>query len=422
MQITIHRGAHEVGGSCVELAHGDTTILLDIGLPLDYGMDENPESHMPQPLYSQLQKGEKSIAAVILSHAHLNHYGLADFLPKDVPVYCGKASAALMEITGLVTAKIAKSIKPYYYSQQRPFQVGSFTITPYLMDHSAFDAYGFLVSAGEKSLFYTGDFGGHGRKAKLLDRLIKHPPKVNALLMEGTLIGERTDEKTVSEEALQKTFAHVIAETPGITLITVSSQNIDRLVTIFKATKQENRELIIDFYTAEILDRLKDYARLPHASWRHVRVCFPRFVAGRFEKLGLKDIIERHRPNGIKWTRLNEIENKAVMLIQPGFLWDIKKYLDLNDATWIYSMWPGYFEKSQSLRKLRSFLESKNVRYEYIHTSGHAMLSDLKRLAEAVTPEIIIPIHSFHPDHFQNHFSTVRLLKDGELLDLRNKI
>jgi len=56
------------------------------------------------------------------------------------------------------------------------------------MGHSAFDAHGFLVQAGEKSLFYTGDFRGHGRKSKLLDNLIVSPPQVNALLMEGTLI------------------------------------------------------------------------------------------------------------------------------------------------------------------------------------------------------------------------------------------
>ena len=109
------------------------------------------------------------------------------------------------------------------------------------------------------------------------------------------------------------------------------------------------------------------------------------------------------------------------MLIRPGFLYDIKKYLDLKNATWIYSMWPGYFEKSQSLRKLKSHLEKKNVRYEYIHTSGHANLSDLKRLAEAMSPEVIIPIHSFHPDHFKSHFSNVRVVKDGELVDL-NKL
>ena len=136
--------------------------------------------------------------------------------------------------------------------------------------------------------------------------------------------------------------------------------------------------MIIDFYTAEVLDRLKNYARLPQPSWGPIRVCYPFYVAKRFETMGLDSILKKHRSNGIRWTRLNEIESKAVMLIRPGFLYDIKKFLDLKGATWIYSMWPGYFEKSRSLRKLRSYLESKNVRYEYIHTSGHAMLSDLK--------------------------------------------
>jgi len=200
--------------------------------------------------------------------------------------------------------------------------------------------------------------------------------------------------------------------------VSASSQNIDRVVTIFKAAKQTGRLLVIDFYTAEVLDRLKDHARLPQASWGGIRVCYPWFVARYFEKLSLKDVLEKHRSNGIRWTRLNEVENKAVMLIRPGFLFDIKKYLKLKDATWIYSMWPGYFEKSQSLRKLRSYLENKKVRYEYIHTSGHAMLSDLKRLTEAMSPDVIVPIHSFHPDHFQNHFPNVRLVKDGEIVNL----
>lgn len=286
------------------------------------------------------------------------------------------------------------------------------------MDHSAFDAYGFLVQAGKKSLFYTGDFRGHGRKAKLLEQLIKHPPKVNALLMEGTLIGERTNELTISEDDLQKNFVRVIKETLGIVLVSLSSQNIDRLVTVFKAAKQTDRRLIIDFYTAEILDRLKEHAKLPHPSWGPIHVCYPRFISKRFEDIGLKTILEKHRSNGIRWTKLHELESKAVMLVRPGFLYDIKKYLDLKDASWIYSMWPGYFERSKSLRKLKSYLESKNVHYEYLHTSGHATLSDLKRLAEAMSPDIIIPIHTFHPDRFQKHFPNVRMMKDGESLDL----
>jgi mRNA degradation ribonuclease J1/J2 len=55
------------------------------------------------------------------------------------------------------------------------FRIGAFSVTPYLMDHSAFDSYGFLVCGGGKSVFYSGDFRGHGRKAGLLDRLVKSP-------------------------------------------------------------------------------------------------------------------------------------------------------------------------------------------------------------------------------------------------------
>ena len=48
------------------------------------------------------------------------------------------------------------------------------------MDHSAFDAYGFLIEGGEKKIFYTGDFRGHGRKGSLIDRLPDSLPEIDA--------------------------------------------------------------------------------------------------------------------------------------------------------------------------------------------------------------------------------------------------
>ena len=34
MQIIIHRGTHEIGGSCVEIESKDTRIVIDIGMPI----------------------------------------------------------------------------------------------------------------------------------------------------------------------------------------------------------------------------------------------------------------------------------------------------------------------------------------------------------------------------------------------------
>ena len=403
----------------MELNNHDATMLIDVGLPLDHDFKDKPDSHLPQPLFDKIINKEKNIDAVILSHAHLDHYGLVGMLPEGVPIYCGKASVELMEITRQMSPEKMHLLELQTYEAWKTFQVGPFSITPYLMDHSAFDAYGFLISDDDgKSLFYTGDFRGHGRKAKLFDRLLQNPPKVHALLMEGTLIGERTNELTITESELENKFVSAIKGTPGIVLVTTSSQNIDRIVTIFKAAVRSNRILIVDFYTAEILERLKTHAKLPQASWAKIRVCYPQLLARRFEQIGLNDILVRHRQNGIKWTRIRKIEGNAVMLIRAGFLYDIKRFLSLEDATWIYSLWPGYFERSKPLRNLRSYLEDKGVRYEYLHTSGHAKLEDLKKLVDAMAPEMVIPIHSFHPDKFKDYFANVRLVDDGEVVNL----
>ena len=36
MILTIHRGTHEIGGSCVEICTDKAKILIDLGMPLDY--------------------------------------------------------------------------------------------------------------------------------------------------------------------------------------------------------------------------------------------------------------------------------------------------------------------------------------------------------------------------------------------------
>lgn len=419
MKLVIHRGSNQIGGSCVEFGFEGHNILLDIGLPLDYRFEGEIDEQLPESLSPLLANNKSNIDALILSHAHLDHYGLAGLLPSEIPVYCGDASAELMEITSRTGFGKLRPFQTKSFPSNEAFQIGPFSITPYLMDHSAFDAYGFLVSAGGKRVFYTGDFRGHGRKRRLLDRLTGNPPaKVDVLLMEGSMLGERAEEITLSESEVEDSFVREIEKTDGIVLVSTSSQNIDRLVSIFKAAKRTGRMLIIDFYTAEILERLGKYAKIPQPSWPRIRVCYPRMLADWFKRLGLEEVLERHRKNGIRWQRVNEISSKAIMLIRPGFLFELKRFMDLDSATWVYSMWRGYFERSRPLANLKSYLEGKGVRVEYIHTSGHAKLSDLKRLVSALEPKMVIPIHSFHPDKYAENFSNVRMMNDGEALEL----
>ena len=416
MELTIHRGTHEVGGSCIQVMSGNSSIIIDAGLPLSFTQGDRRENYLPQPLFSDLLSGKVRPDAVFLSHAHLDHYGLASFLPSHIPIYCGKVTQKLMELSSLISLSKNPPFHATHFQNKEKMKLGSFTIEPYLVDHSAMDAYAFLIEAEGKTLFYTGDFRGHGRKKWLFEEFIKNPPEIDALMMEGTVVGPRSDEVFISEQALEKEFIDVMQNCKGTVFVTAASQNIDRLVTIFRATKRSGRKLIIDLYTAEVLDSLTDYPRLPKTYWPRIRVAYSAAMIDRLEKAGRKDILEKHRTNRIQWTRIQEKPNEFVVLCRQSVFAPIKKYLNIQKSAWVYSMWTGYLERSISLQKMKHYFNDNGADYHYIHSSGHARLSDLKRFVGAVKPKITIPIHTYHPELFRNFFGKVKMVEDGEIV------
>ena len=114
--------------------------------------------------------------------------GIAPDIFKGVPIYMGAATSRILTEAAFWT--MGWTVEPAGFLEHRePFTLGPFRITPYLNDHSVFDAYSLLVEAGGKSLFYTGDIRGHGRKSGIFEQLLRHPPEgVDVLLMEGTKI------------------------------------------------------------------------------------------------------------------------------------------------------------------------------------------------------------------------------------------
>ena len=93
------------------------------------------------------------------------------------------------------------------------------------------------------------------------------------------------------------------------------------------------------------------------------------------------------------------LRNPMLRKLEPG-----------GGARAVYSMWHGYLERTDLLK----VLESRHIELSEIHTSGHAYVEDLEKLAEALKPRATIPIHTFSPDEFPRLFSNVVLLKDGE--------
>jgi ribonuclease J len=295
-----------------------------------------------------------------------------------------------------------------------PLSIGPFTITPYLMDHSAYDAYSLLIAADGQRIFYSGDLRGHGRKSALFEGLLKGPPtEVDVLLMEGTTIGRSGgDTRLDSEVEVEACIREQIRLSRGLALVWTSGQNIDRRVSIFKACRSAGRQLIIDVYTAEML-RATGNPRLPQAGWKGVKVFLPSSQRRQIIKSRRFEIAERYRPTRIYPGQLSAEANHSVMLFRPSMIRDLAAAKCLQDARLIYSLWPGYLKRPES-RDLLNDLEGRGVPVAVCHASGHAPLKDLQRFARAIAARVLVPIHTTAGNRFTEFFEEVQMKRDGE--------
>jgi len=144
------------------------------------------------------------------------------------------------------------------------------------MDHSGFDSYSFLIEADGKKLIYSGDFRQHGRKKYALPQFInKDTKKPDALLLEGTMLGRESDQTITEDDITDKTI-EISKSSQGLIFLYFSSQNIDRLVSFYKAAMSMNKVFVIDVYTAYILSKLKKFGKIPHPSksYKNIRIFF----------------------------------------------------------------------------------------------------------------------------------------------------
>jgi ribonuclease J len=79
-------------------------------------------------------------------------------------------------------------------------------------------------------------------------------------------------------------------------------------------------------------------------------------------------------------------------------------------------MWSGYLSQPSGLR-LRAWLNEHDIPLHLIHSSGHATVQDLQRLATAVSARQVVPIHTQTPERFRDVFANVVQRQDGEWWD-----
>lgn len=409
MQLTIHRGSHQIGGSCVEVASGKTRIILDVGTPLEDVAEEDL-----RPKVDGLFSPGRNIDAIILSHAHLDHSGLLYETRPEIPVYLTSGTSKMLMVSALygggneLPRERQRTVAP-----GEPFTIGDLSVRVHSVDHSVFGSTAVSVEDGSKRILYSGDLRAHGRKPGMARDLVAfaNANPIDALVMEGTHVGSNCG-AGLTELELESELTKMFRAATSLIVGFFSPQNLDRLVSFYKAARRSERILVVDRYSAAIMYLLHSEVKIPKPSVEDgIRVFFNR--AGR--KIPK---IERHfAAAAINLEEILSDPKRYVMTCRPSMVEaDFDSRLPPETLA-VYSMWTGYLAKREWVQTRRA-VESAPGKFVERHASGHIYLNDLQSLVNALSPKCVAPVHTNAPKAFESLFANSIWLSDGEALQI----
>ena len=415
MTLTIHRGTHEIGGSCVEIRTDKAKILIDLGMPLDYDKHTTEEQ---AEIRSKTAEWCKGVDALFLSHAHADHYGFLDLLTQDTPIYATKETFAMLALDGILGDDPTKHLEKHPLKSGQSCEVADIKVTTHTVDHSAYGACAYLIECNGKSILYSGDIRLHGVKGVLYKNL---PKDVDYLLLEGTNILRAKNNPT--ERQIENQFVKAFSEAPdALHLVWCSAKNIDRICALFRACIRCGKTLAIDPYTANVLAAVTQLnPKIPTVTTaEQMKVYFPSRLAERLTERNQERYIYSLNPtqNKVSYDDFSDSPETYVMLVRPTTLSYLQQ-IKAPRVRFVKSIWSGYWDEPNTER-FRRWVEEHCEAVKDIHSSGHADIQSLQRIVKHIRPQTIVPIHTDAPKQFSDIFvdDNVKCLDDNEVLYL----
>ena len=394
MKLCIHRGTHQIGGMSTEIATAKARILIDMGseLSLDAHFQDHPLS------IPGITDDKEHWDAVLLTHYHGDHMGQILRIRPEIPLYAGALAQDIMKLSAKhhhQDALYARITAMRTFASGKPLPISDMKVIPFSIDHSAVDSYFFLICAEGKRLLYTGDFRLHGIRHKGMKKLLKRIGHVDILVTEGTTLS-RSSGPALTEWDLQKQLKQYLAQYKYV-FVLCSTTNLDRIFAFAKAVPS-GKYCLCDAYQKILVKAVSDHWCLtgssPVSDFYHMskmRV-YGKSILSQFKEQG-----------GLFCVRGTDYFKN---IIQQG---------EKSQILMIYSMWDGYRTKAGS--SIPDFL-ALTGHWERLHTSGHATPEAIQTLIQAVTPDIVIPMHTDAPEQIQSLCGKAKVLlpEDNEIL------
>lgn len=329
MELKIYDGANEIGGSKIYVREDNHGLFLDFGLnfnvsalyfkefismrsirgindPLEMGLLPRIKAYRKDLIPSDISvENFESIPvdAVLLSHAHVDHYGMIGYLDFSIPLVASPETLTIIkanqdseksdigksaiysplreevsssmpvllsmgnkkDLNGsfdvrelIPTESLSKDEIEFLKVQsgkrseylREHLEIGNlkdlpFKIQAYPVDHSIYGSVGYVVEAESKKIAYTGDLRLHGELANKTMNFAKSARESDVLIVEGTRVAESREHNYTTERDVFENSSTAVAGENNLVIVDFSSRNFERLNMFSRIAEENSRRLVV---------------------------------------------------------------------------------------------------------------------------------------------------------------------------------
>ena len=357
------------------LDHGGVRAMFEMGVehapgavPFSLGLRPRPGRELPDlQAVGMAPRGTGVLGtwdrrtSLFLSHMHLDHVALVHAVHPDVPLYYPQRMEPLREAcvrAGYLEWRPTPGIP---VPDRGHVQVGEIDVEFVAVDHDLPGATGFVVRTPGLSVAYTGDHRWHGFHPEVTERFAEAARGVRVLLQEAVSLSwdPAPDAPDASEEDVARAFGEVLDRARGLVVVNLYPMNRLRVHAFGAACAARGRVLVLERQAAAMADWplvLEDVGAVLHD---------PRRYCTQLEFGSLPTLIDLRPPAGSIYVHSNGV---------PLGPYD-----------------PAY-------QVLLAWIRALGLELVSIGSSGHSRPADVRRMVEAVRPQVVLPVHSRRPE------------------------
>lgn len=401
-------GANEIGINVNLYHYQGKWLMVDCGS--GFADDYLPGVDMVVADLSFIEKYQKDLVGLILTHAHEDHLGAVQYLWNSLkcPVYATTFTANFLKLR-LAEYDFAKKIVIHTVKPGAKFDLAPFAIEMISLTHSAPEMQAIVIKTDKGSIIHTGDWKfdpepiiGQKNDEDLLKAY--GDSGILALVCDSTNVFNPGS--SGSEGDVRRNLVDIIAGCQKMVVATTFASNLARLDTLIHAGQKAHRKVVLTgrslhrmFQAATDSGYLKDI--LPLVDERSI---------GKYRREELLVIATGCQGEPMAAT------SKIASNSHPNI-----KLAPQDTVIFSSRIIPGNEKKIFRLFNIfiKEGVEVLTERDHFVHVSGHPCIDELKKMYGLLQPKICIPVHG-EPVHIHEHAKLARSIGIKHVIEVEN--